>query len=221
MPKITTIQIPINIDGHREHHSADVYYHEGTFYCILPEKFNTAYDHLAVKDKEKYHVKYYSTRKYVEGDRNKKRATFSTTEDGAVGAMSKLINYLFKMVVKKRRVILFGYDNGRWGNKEREEEFEEIKMELKIRFAEETSAGGKATYSESYVYSGWNNEKETMYREINVDEKDVVVDDTPENREFLQSIYRAFSALITKMDEFTETPQKLLELIKSKQKLLS
>ena len=226
MPKISKHKIRIDNDTYRKMYDVEVYYNqEHGFYVVMPPELNDAFDLLSDSERKLYHAfkNYKSNRDCRNGIY--KRCVGSTTEDTAVSNAKILIEKLVTSEVKQRNVILVFYksDTAQYGDHQYNKEHDAIGLQLGLTYCTETKVGEETNY---YIYEERDGVfEDKVYktkRKISIWRNGVtIIDDTKENRVFVESLYKAFQGLIAKLDKFTESKESFLKLISSRQKLLS
>lgn len=228
MPKISTNNIRIYTKKINEDFSIEVHYNQDNlFYAVLPERLNEAWDHLTEEQKKEFGASQYfkSMRDRMNGT-NFKRIVSAANEGECLIAMKKVIESLIVSSIITRNVIVVfcnPKDNCQYGSFQENEHHPQIGVQFSLTYAVETRVGnGKNVYNIFKTYTGLRDEVETTRRELNFYGPNyTVIDDTPENREFLENVYSKLVALKDALKEYTQTPESLLQLIASKQLLIS
>lgn len=225
MPRISTKSLRIQEGDLDERIEIIVYYHtDWGFYAQIPEHLNEAFDQLNDKELKALKASRKYNRRHAMSTEPHKRIVSSPTEDGIVQAMEKLAKKLLTTQVEKIPVIIVTFEN-----KTSEEEADRINlpnvgMVLEVTYCFQVSTGGSKPKYYTYEERDWMGEKETVRSEVSLNgwyEKNVVIPDTPDNRKFVEDLHAALKILVNKMVEFTATPENMLKLIDSRQKLLS
>lgn len=195
------------------------YNQEELFYIKIPEKFNAVVDALESDQLKKYHAYKHDVSprgRSLSAAKSYHRAVNAPSEKEVVDRMQKFLTYLMAESVTVRKVILVYFMERvtTYSGRAHNTEHPEIGMQYGLCYGTETKVGkqGKPFYHDEKGIRNdglWN------------ENGHVVIDDTPENRLFVESIYTALGALIAKLELHTNSPKALLELINSKQKLLS
>lgn len=230
MPKISknTIQI-YNKKQSNTNFVIDILYNQDLkFYAVIPAAFNENFDLLSGSELEGFAAtrKYKSVTDRVSSTQNFERIISSDTEVGVLSNMKRFLEYLIDFTIVSRNVIiLFFNTNGTTYNNMSfaKSKYPQIQMELGLVYCVETSIPNVGTpkymqYRKTERLSGGFIEEKS---EFNIWGKQcTVIDDTEENRAFLEKIYNGFSELISAMKEFTKTPEALLQLIGSGLRLI-
>jgi hypothetical protein len=203
------------------------------FYAEVPGDYGENFDQLDDEQLKKLAGQKKYGRKYASADEPHKRIVVATTEDELVEAMKTMVLHLIKMTLAKVPVILIEFEDksehadsmyqvvkrqrrGMGDDYRDPNELPTVGLEFSATYCFQVSAsGGKDRFYKydehkrrTEVHLGWR-EKKTM------------IPDTPENRLFIEELHKALYTLVTKMREFTATPEDMLKLIDSRQKLLS
>lgn len=219
MPKIRTYTVNYTVSPNRHQLDVNIMYDTGQklFFVNIPESFKDAINTLPDNLKEKYNIKSANGIRGVLGE-----AIIHQQESDLIEQLEGLFYYCGNAIKQIRNVIIVsnhshtGADSKQWDNigcnKER------FKLEQKFSFvlAIETKVGeGKAVYTyQNVTYTNTislNNYHNT----------DIIIDDTPENRAFLENMYDKFDSLISNLQKFFENSETVLQLIASNQKLLN
>jgi hypothetical protein len=231
MPKISTNRLCIyNTKQSHTEFVIDVFYNNDLkFYATIPDAFNENFDLLSFTEMQGFNAgkHYRSQTDRVSNPNNFKRIVSDTTENGVIKNIEKFLSYLIEFTIVSRDVIVlfFNTNETRYNNMSFEKtKHPQRQMVLGITYCTETRIPnlGKPKYMQykEYTTASGNLIKEKSEFHI-FNDKCTVLDDTPENRIFLENIYVGFDNLIKAMEEFTKTPETLLALIQSGQKLLS
>lgn len=228
MPKISKKTIKIRTDKADKSFDIEVYYNQdNSFYVQVPSVFDDAFDHLTALEKKELSasVVYKNTRQhYSLSTTNCKRIVSAQTEHEAISAMSNLLHKLIHTQIQLREVIILFYHNRtvNYNHHTYTNEFEPIGLQLGITYCTEAQvSGGTKNYYQYSTYTAFG-EEHTKRKEISIyRESCVIIDDTPTNREFVEGIYNAMKILDEKLVKFTATPEALIGLIESNQKLLN
>lgn len=230
MPKISTNNIRVFNDNINETFQIEVNYNkDNLFYAVVPEQFNEAWDHLSEAEMKEFKTqKLHKSKHSMFSGGQFKRIVSDSHEAECIESMRKLLQKLIKECIVKKDVIIVFYnpkDNCQYGNFEENKQHPQIGMQFSLTYAQETSVGnGKKIYNVFRHYkSGITEERdETSRREVSVwGGNYTIIDDTPENRIFLEDIYFKLNNLKLALTEYTKSPETLVQLIESKQLLLA
>lgn len=230
MPKISNNQITAYHKDIKKFFDIVVMYNqEHTFYAVIPNQFKSVVHHF---DNDKMtelgiDIKYKSKSRRWRSDTNQEDYEYivsDNSEGSCLSKMKKTLEYLVDKSIEQRKVIILFYnakDECRYNNHLFNNEHPQIGIQFGLTYAIETKVGENKVYSQ-YRTIDWFGEPREERTELNLwDSAATIIDDTPENRFTLEALYDAFVKLRDKLTSFTATPEKLLEFIASKQKLLS
>jgi hypothetical protein len=218
MPKISNNRIGVGNNATEAFYDVPVYYNQARhFYCEIPKDFNESFD-LLDNLKKRHAFKDRKGSKMIRG-------VEGTTEAEALQRTKTLLAELLTAQVKQRPVIVLFYHSREttFGMHEFNEEHESLAIQLGLTYCTETKIGdsGEPKY---YIYKEhkWlGDEVRTTRTELHpYDSSTTIIDDTPENRHFLEGLYHALKQLQANLDKFTESPVALLGLINSNKNLL-
>lgn len=225
MPKISNNRIEVRHEERREHFDIEINYNQDHhFYAVIPSAFDKAFDLMTEEDRKKYYAErsYKSKRAAFNSDREYKRIISAPTEAEALSRMKVLCKHLISHELRVRNVIILRYReaNTNYHGERYNHEHPQVGMMLSLLYCKESSmAGGKPQYyTEREI--GIDRRKVTESVSMTWENNARVIDDTPENRAFLENLYGAFVQLKKKLDEFCGSTEALLELIASNQLLL-
>lgn len=147
------------------------------------------------------------------------------TESLCLDNTKKCLEHLVDKSVVQRNVIIVFYnpkDLCNYNEHRYNEEHPQIGLQFGLTYAVETSVGDKKVYS-IYPEGGYRNGCVLQNRkELHLwNTASTIIPDTPENRATLENLYNAFIGLNEKLKSFMQSPEKLLEFIKSNVKLLN
>ena len=220
MPKISTNNIKIyDKDIHKEFTVVVNYNQSLNFYAKFPKELEEVVHHLESDTKDSLFIeKHYKSKNDRFRDIKGEYVISSQTESECLTRMNLALKTILPMTVEQKDVIILFYKGeGRtqYNTHLYNKEHPQIKLEIGLTYAVETTAGEKKVYS---IYG--ENERNGR-RELTLwNEAATIVDDTPKNREMLEHLYSSMKHLNNKLKEFTETPETLLALIESNVKLL-
>jgi hypothetical protein len=218
MPKIKEVEIRVSGKSMNRYFKVVLMYNsDESFYAAIPSEFNELFDSMKEDELNKFGAR----RLY----KNKNMTSFSrivshTIEFGCIENMKQILSVFMDQTIVKRNVIILFYNpqqNTRYGGLIHNTEHPQIGLQMGLTYCVETLSGDKKSYN-IYSKNALGNDTRT---EISLWNKScVVIDDTLENRIFLETLYEALDKLNNKLADFTSTPEKLLNLISSGQKLL-
>jgi hypothetical protein len=223
MPKIGKRYIRLNHDNVSVlGYAIDVNYStEYLFYAQIPQQFDEVFDTL--KKDELLPFRGHKKHKWKHGQGPYTRIVKADSEDLLEKQMKAFIIFLLEKDIKKRDVILVYCDND-LDPSSPQDLWPRIKLGFGIKYCEEISSGKNDPVYQRKFKREWFGKEEEVIEKMDVGSykyRDcTIIDDTPENREALEGIYKAFKKLIEKLSDYTSTPEKILSLINSKQKLL-
>lgn len=136
----------------------------------------------------------------------------------------EVFTFLNNQQVKRRDVIVIDfqdYDNRHYRDNYNQEH-PKIGMQFGLLYCTETKSGesGKPNYTITKTYNGGLNNEFSKVRSKDFASSAVVIDDTEANRLFLENTYSLLSRLINQLSEHCKTPEAILQLISSNQKLI-
>lgn len=216
MPKISSNNsVRIQVDNNTKHFGVDVHYNKDFwFYARIPDELLEPLKH--VSEPKEYHVAY-STKsgKVVTGN----------TESECLDRVKTLFKALLNSQITHRNVIILFVDGpGRLRGayeSNYNDKHQKIELNVAMVYAEESVVlGGQPNYNKvTHHYFG--SEKQVRKSSISIGRsRCVVIDDTSENRDFLESLYGKLSQLNETLQNFTKDNESLLGLISSNQRLL-
>lgn len=219
MPKIRTLTVNYTIDSNQHKIDVNIMYdvEKAIFYVVPPKHFYEAIDTMSDELRTTHHIRHAQGIRGVYGH---------IIADSSESILANDISFLFHCcgnACKKIRNVIIVWCTGTDSSdkdvyhrtQKSNKEEKEISLKLKFILAVETKIGeGTPVYTQQNV--PWKNTISISgYREAGL-----VIDDTPENRLFLEDVYSKFDSLIVNLQKFFATPDDLLQLIASNQKLL-
>lgn len=218
MPKISNNKIGIQTKDIKKTYDVQIMYNQDNlFYAKIDPEFDALFDHAADETLKKFNAKGYNK------GREFARIVTGDTEPTALSNVKKFYEHFLQETIQKRDVIIVffkGDDKTYYHGHYYNSNHPQIGMKFGLTYAVETTSGDKKVYNQYITHSQFGS-PETTRKEINLwNELVVIIDDTPENRTFLETLYNAFNDLNQKMKDFTGSSEKLLALIASKQPLL-
>lgn len=220
MPKISNNTV--NVYNHHIQKSFDVainYNQQHAFYAQIETAFVEIADHMGDDELKDYKLERSYKTKYRQG--SYKWITAGSNKGEVLSQMKKFLEFATAKTLSHRNVIIVfftGRDNMRYNNHRYNIEHPQIGLKFGLTYAVETSVTDKKVYS---TYNGNDHRGNPIRQELNLyGEASCIIPDTPENRETLESLYHNLNSLNERLKEFTATPEALLGLISSNQKLL-
>jgi hypothetical protein len=219
MPKIRTYTVGYTISTNRHTMDVNIMYDTGkkTFYVAIPESFKDAINTMPEEFKEQWNVKNAIGIRGICG-----LAIIHDQETELINKLEDLFYYCGSAIKKVRKVIVVWSGGISTANADKHrhmgsnKERIEISQKFKFVLAIETKVGdGEAIYT----YQGVTYTNTISMSDYNG--KPIVIDDTDENRVFLEVFYNKFDGLIITLQKFFENSDTVLQLIASNQKLLN
>lgn len=217
MPKIKSITISVcskKISYPRfhdkQHFKVNIFYSEGVFYSPLEEEIGKKYINLDEADLKKRGI---GTTK-VKSD-----FILSINADSEAKLVEKLNLFYSEEIdldTSSRPVILIHYESSacQYGDHFYNEEHPQTNIRLGLTYATEHRIGKSLSYSSEA--RGYRKQKFRIWDNAEI----TVIDDTPENRKWLDSLYLSIRNVEEALDTLTRDKDKLLQVIKSGVKLL-
>lgn len=219
MPKIRTYTVTYTVSPNRHSMDVNIMYDTGRklFYVVIPDSFDDAISTLPQESKDKWNIKPSFGIRGVYGD-----AIIHESEKELINGLEDLFYYCGNAIKKVKNVIIVwakgesSADKQEWSSMGCNKERLDINQRFKFVLAIETKVGEGAPI---YTYQGV-----TYTNTISMSDyggKPIIIDDTPENRAFLEDVYAKFDALIINLQKFFQSSDTVLQLIASNQKLLA
>lgn len=224
MPKISTNNsIKIETEKFKMSEQVDVHYNkEVHFYIQIPDKYSVQFDSI---ESIPYTCKI--GKFFGQGNDPRKKVVHGASEKEVLERAKEVFIKLASTSMEERNVIVVqlethGIDDlSRKRNWYGDIDRPNIGLELQMTYATEVSVLGQKPKYYKYANNYRFGEDVVDRHEVNDGwRKNPVIPDTPENRQFLENIHEALIKLTTTMKEYTETPEKILEMINSNQKLI-
>ena len=225
MPKISTNNVQIHNKHITKDYTVDIMYNQKHhFYANIHSEYRDIVHHLGDdKLKELSIVKDYA-KKYPSAEDKYQPIIVGATENEVLSKMRTALTYFTDKSIVQRNVIIVFYnskDIQHYNRHTYNKEHPQIGLQYALTYAVETSVGDKKIYATYTPYESFGETRINIH-ELNLyHAASTIIDDTPENRATLEHLYTALFNLNKKLGEFTSTPEKLLELISSNQKLLN
>lgn len=222
MPKISSNNLYINVGDIKTKYNIEIKYDQlNGFYALVPASIRRQCELLSKEEAKAFDLEHVSKSKHDHSQNNP--GVRCATESETLSKMKALLMAILAKEVASRNVIIIHFDGGsidRRG-KNGDGEMPEIVVSLGITYAVEEKMGDGQpvykVYKEPDVYekirvseSSWRNDTD----------KDIVIDDTPDNRSFVETLYEALEALRLKMIGFAASKEAVVKFISSQQKLL-
>jgi len=222
MPKISKYSFRSSSTDIAKYFELDIQYATPYFYIDIPKEFMEAFKLFSEEQLNSCNgVLYLKKGHYGESMRSGKVSASSEKE--VKENLDKAFKLLQDNSVKKTDVIVITFEDelhsGHYPSSTYNDQHQIIGMKLGLKYCTKVELGDKLVYN-SYKQQNWKGEDEIVRTEISVDDKDVIILDTPENRDFLENVYNKFHTLIVKIGDHLNSPDAVLNLIQSNQKLL-
>jgi rRNA-processing protein FCF1 len=221
MPKIRTYTVTYTVSPNRHSMDVNIMYDTGAkvFYVAIPNSFKNAINTLPAESKEKWNINNAIALRGVNG-----LAIIHKNESELIEGLEDLFYYCGNAIKQVRNVIIVtsdsksNSDSKEWDNMGCNIERFKLKQEFSFVLAIETKVGeGKPIYT----YQGVTYTNTISTYSGTHGGRSIIIDDTPENRAFLEDVYSKFDSLIVNLKKFFESSDTILELIASNQKLLN
>lgn len=222
MPKISKNNIEIRTSDINKYYDVVVHYNQSNlFYSEIPHEFSEIVNHL--EDKELTDLFMYKEK--IKGTSPSRYRFIITagTETECLTKVKECLSVLVPKNIKKRNVIILDCNtlNSGFLTNPPQTDFPKANLSLELIYAVETFLDNKKVYSQYRTYDAFG-EQRVQRKELHFGRANItIIDDTPENRAALENIYNAFILLRKKLSEYTQSPEKLMELINSNIKLLN
>jgi hypothetical protein len=226
MPKIGKHFTKIHADDIEQNIEYFVHYNTNYgFYVLIPEQFNDGFDLLTDDEKKELSAIELRRGKYKNGDAFG-RAAYAESETKLHDIFKELIRLLISRSIKTRPVIVIWHESEKDGSRpDSKAEFPKVGTSLQFTYCTELQAGTSQPHYYLYWKTDFNGRDNEVRKEIKAEpswrnNNVLVIDDTKENRQALEVIYKALNELDSRLKEITKTPANLLDFIASKQLLL-
>lgn len=224
MPKISNQRVKVRSDADTYVEYQVFYNSEYGFHAQVPDQFNDVFDLMPEKDHEALHCRkvFKSGKRITTGVA--KRCILGTGEDNCIANMYSFLQKAVEYKTVKRDVIIVFYQTREtnFGGHEYNNDHPGLSLQLGLTYCTEVVVGdGKPDYykftkpTKSYI--------EVKKQRVSVWDKEdaCVIDDTKENRAFVEQLYAALLTLQNKLKDYTKSGKSFLALIASRQKLLN
>lgn len=216
MPKIKKSGITINFGDRGRWVDYDIMFSNGKFYSTIPASLESAFRLLTTEQRQNLHASEIKKGKY--GDRGLIGfGVRADTLEDVEHRMVTLLKTLLGISIKKRPVIIVKYQ----GNVEKTNlhTFPDTEVSLSLTYAIESSVSGGES---GFVLN--NNNKPGFEQRVEMGyrwrDDTIILDDTPNNRAFLEQLHGALNKLREKLDVIMSDNKSLLRAIDNKTKLL-
>lgn len=220
MPKISTSSVRITTPAGDVHYSITVNYTSAHgFYIAIPDEFAAAYDLMTDEQIKKHGLVCIRRGKYNNGEMIC-RAVAAPTEKEATSFFKTAVTYFAENTIQKRPVIILTFHKegtlGKTSNGGHS--LQDIGIKMGIDYAVEHRIGEKLQFTQEYKNHGYD-----CVSHVSIDNRwnceVAVIDDTPENREYIERIYGALGQLQEQLMKLAKK-DVLLAAIDNNQKLL-
>jgi len=212
MPKIKTTSLRLTPKGvvNSIHIKVEIWYNDGVFFSPLREDYYAKYEGFDSDKLEKFGLD------FREINRSKSMICISAKselEDEIVKFYQKEI----ESTTASRKVIIIHYSspNTSYGSHHYNEEHPQIALQLGLTYATEFIIGEEKSYSTT-AKGNYSRSKFRIW-----ENGTTIIDDTKENRKWLESLYAALKNVETALDTITENNETLQKFISSGKKLLT
>lgn len=219
MPKISKENI--RVDTKDTNHTFEItvnYNKDHHFYATLPDEVIDSFN--AMNDTERKKIGGFTF--YKPGERHGgtgRPAISSATHEKLIQDMKKAIATLFEVSLIKRQVIVIDFNSERGYSRSGGYTHEPTGFSLGLTYCTEVRVGAKDPKFYKYDKDYWNEDRKTEVY-ISSRKDAAIIDDTPENRKFLEDIYKAVKILGSKLQKYTKNDKSIMELITSNTILL-
>jgi hypothetical protein len=213
MPKIKTESIRLDLPEtvHAQHLRIEIWYNEGQFFSPLREEHYKKYEGFEHDQLKKFNLD------FIQINRSKSFICITeTTEAKLITKATKFYERELKTTTQSRKVIVvhFTSPTTSYGGHAYNEQHPQLALQLGLTYATEFTIGSEKSYS---------TEAKPRYgsSKFRIWDRDVtIIEDTKENRAWLESLYAALQNVETALTTITEDSGTLQKFISSGQKLL-
>jgi len=213
MPKIKTTNIRLAPESavNASTISIEIWYKDGLFYTPLGGIFLQKYEGFEIEQLEKFDLEFMRL--------NSKKGYVSITEKTEEALIAKAVKFYEKeleQTTSSRKVIIIHYSSPTtsYGNHHYNEDHPQIALQLGLTYAVEFTIGDEKSYSTD-AKAKYGRTKFRMW-----DNGTTIIDDTKENRKWLETLYAALKNVETALDTITENESTLQKFIASGKNLL-
>lgn len=221
MPKIRTATIRLTPKGvvNATNIRIEIWYNEGIFFSPLRDEYQTKYEGFEPEQLEKFGLTTREKFGLTTREINRRKSLICLTAKSEDELEKKIVKFYEKEIegtTNSRKVIIIHYSSPAcsYGTHYYNEEHPQIAMELGLTYATEFTIGTEKSYSTP----GHPRHHRGKFRIW--DSGTTIIDDTKENRQWLETLYAALKNVETALDTITENNETLQKFISSGQKLL-
>jgi len=218
MPKIKSWSPRIYHKNGERHFDINLMYDsEVGFYCNVPAEFAEVIPILSDEVKKELCI----NRIYKRGSYHD--IIVAKTENDFYGTAPKALTALLEAAVVRKQVIILYFEKEGQSNIDNDynKEHQKTGVKLAIKYCTELSIGDKKDYAEFTMVQRFSQLEEDRINVYPGRKGHVVLDDTPENRIFVEDFYNKLKQLSELLSDIIMQPGRLLEVISSNQKLLN
>jgi len=213
MPKIKTTSLRVAPEGvvNSMIVKVEIWYNEGVFFSPLREEYYAKYEGFESEQLEKFGLT------FREVNRSKSMICIVAKTEGELEAdMVKFYEKEILSSTSSRKVIIIHYSSPTtsYGSHHYNEDHPQIALQLGLTYATEFVIGDEKSYS-TQAKGRYSRGKFRIW-----DNGTTIIDDTKENRKWLETLYAALKNVETALDTITENNETLQKFISSGQKLL-
>jgi len=214
MPKIKTTSLRLTPKGVVNSTSikVEIWYNEGMFFSPLREDYYAKYEGFDSDKLEKFGLD------FREINRSKSMICISAKTEGELEEeIVKFYQKEIESTTASRKVIIIHYSspNTSYGSHHYNEQHPQIALQLGLTYATEFIIGEEKSYSTD-AKGRYGRGKFRIW-----ENGTTIIDDTKENRKWLESLYAALKNVETALDTITENNETLQKFISSGKKLLT
>lgn len=204
----------VDTSGITKYYDLDICYISGFgFFIQIPDELQKLVEYLTEEERTKFLIKQYQhSHSYDPSDPF--RVTHNE-EHMVTYRIKEVLRHLLKQSVSTRNVIVVHFE--RIEPRQHMNDFHSNNEHPRVGLALAIAYGVETHIGEVKSYSRWSNGPKICAAK----DAKIVLDDTPENRSFLEDLYSKIELLTSKLEDLTNTPERLLGFIESNVKLLS
>lgn len=229
MPKVSKYGVRVSTPDMDKYLEFDVIYNSNDLFFIkVPSSYMEVFKLLSEEELKSCNSRLYLKKGHY-GEENRSGKVCGKTEDEVKLNCSALFKLLNDKSVIKTDVIIVNFkkdsSDRHYSHKSSyfNDEHQKIGMSIGLKYCTKVQLGDKVTYNTyqpGYVFR----EGDAPYitrTEVFIDSEDVIIPDTAQNRIFLESMYIKFKSLVETIESHLSTPEAIVNLIESNQKLLA